>query len=323
MGRHYVLFQPLVPRHNDYLLITNCYLIMADSLPPLNPLHTFSVAARLGGFTPAAELLSVSQAAVSRQVAVLEGALGLKLFERRGRRVRLTDAGRRYQRDIQPAFDAIEQATRRLARGTDPRTVRVQVYPTFAARWLLPRLARFSTRHPDCNVRLQTAIEPADFVREDLDISVQFGDGYWPGMETALIFPDVIEPVCSPRLIGQLGSLETAADLARAPILLTRYRRRDWDDWLADAGWPSTGSERDQIFESSLLAYQAAIEGIGVAMGQSHLLEDAFSAGTLLRPFARPVTRQLGYYAVWPAEGRRGHAARRLVEWLVEEAATA
>ncbi|MBT6095596.1 MAG: transcriptional regulator GcvA [Rhodospirillaceae bacterium] len=290
-------------------------------LPPLNPLHTFSVAAGLSSFTAAAESLGVSQAAVSRQVAVLENALGVHLFERRGRRVRLTDAGRRYHRDIAAAFDTIEQATRQLASGNDPRTIRVQVYPTFAARWLLPRLAQFSLEHPDCNVRLQTGVGRVDFSRDDIDIAIQFGDGHWPDMEMALVFPDVIEPVCSPRLIEQLGGLRTSDDLARAPILQTRYRNRDWSDWLRSVGSAKPSGERDQYFESSLLAYQAAIEGIGVAMGQVNLLDDAFSAGSLVRPFERPLVRNLGYYALWPERRRVGHGTRRFVDWLLHEGA--
>lgn len=294
---------------------------MAAGLPPLNPLHTFSVAARAESFTVAAETLGVSQAAVSRQVAVLEKALGVQLFERRGRRVQLTNIGRGYFRDIGPAFDSIQQATRQLASGNDPRTVRVQVYPTFAARWLLSRLPAFSAKHPDCTVRLQTGVEPVDFSRKDLEVAIQFGDGQWRGMEAAMIFSDIIEPVCSPQLAERLGGMQTARDLAAAPILQTRYRRRDWTDWLKSMDWPKPGGGGGQYFESSLLTYQAAIEGIGVAMGQSRLLADAFSAGTLIRPFARPLARRLGYYAVWPGERRAGHGTRRFIEWLVDEGA--
>jgi len=294
---------------------------MPAGLPPLNPLHTFAVAARAESFTAAGELLGVSQAAVSRQISVLEKALGVKLFERRGRRVQLSYIGRGYLRDIGPAFDAIEQATRQLASGNDPRTVRVQVYPTFAARWLLSRLPRFSAKHPDCNVRLQTGVEPVDFSRKDLEIAIQFGDGNWRGLDAAEIFSDIIEPVCSPELLEQLGGLKNAADLAAAPILQTRYRRHDWADWLKFMGWSKLSGDHDQIFESSLLTYQAAIEGIGVAMGQIRLLEDAFRTGTLVRPFGTPLARKLGYYAVWPSERRAGHGTRRFVEWLLEEGA--
>ncbi len=292
---------------------------MSHPLPPLNPLHTFSIAAGLGSFTAAAESLGVSQAAVSRQVAVLENALGVHLFERRGRRVRLTDAGRRYHRDVGAAFDTIEQATRQLATGNDPRTIRVQVYPTFAARWLLPRLAGFGVAHPDCNVRLQTSVGRVDFSRDDVDIAIQFGDGHWHGMESEKIFPDAIEPVCSPRLVAHLGGMKTSTDLARAPILQTRYRKRDWSDWLQSVGWEKPGDKRDQLFESSLLAYQAAIEGIGIAMGQVHLLDDAFSAGSLVRPFERPLIRDLGYYVLWPKNRRVGHGTRRFIDWLIGE----
>lgn len=294
---------------------------MVAGLPPLNPLHTFSVAARAESFTAAAEVLGVSQAAVSRQISVLEQALGVRLFERRGRRVQLSYIGRGYLRDIGPAFDAIEQATRQLATGNDPRTVRVQVYPTFAARWLLPRLPSFSAKNPDCNVRLQTGVEPVDFSRKDLEIAIQFGDGRWRGLDSALVFSDIIEPVCSPRLIERLGGMRNAADLAAAPILQTRYRRRDWTDWLKHMGWSKPGGNHDQVFESSLLTYQAAIEGIGIAMGQERLLGDAFRTGTLVRPFATPLARELGYYAVWPSERRAGHGTRRFVEWLVYEGA--
>ena len=296
---------------------------MPAGLPPLNPLHTFAVAARAESFTAAAETLGVSQAAVSRQISVLEQALGVTLFERRGRRVQLSAMGRGYLRDIGPAFDAIEQATRQLATGNDPRTVRVQVYPTFAARWLLPRLPRFNAANSDCTVRMQTGVEPVDFSRKDLEIAVQFGDGRWRGLNAALLFSDIIEPVASPRLVERLGGMADAASLARAPILQTRYRRRDWTDWLKSVGWPKPTGDHDQIFESSLITYQAAIEGIGVAMGQVRLLDDAFRTDALVRPFERPLARELGYYAVWPSERRITHGTRRFVEWLVAEGTAA
>lgn len=293
---------------------------MLTPLPPLNPLYTFAVAARTGGFTNAAQELGVSQAAVSRQVAVLEEALGIRLFERHGRRVRLSVPGRAYHRRIAPAFEEIERATRRLVAQKDPMRVRVQVYPTFAARWLLPRLPGFNILHPECDVRLQTAVAPADFINDDIDVAIQLGDGAWPGCRSAPVVPDVIEPVCGPRLIERIGPLETARDLAAAPVLQTRYRRRDWADWLAFMNWPAPAVTPDQVFESSLLAYQAAIEGIGVAMGQVHLLADALAAGTLVRPFERPLTRPLGHYVVWPADRAPARGVRHFVDWLIAEA---
>ena len=206
-----------------------------------------------------------------------------------------------------------------MASGNDPRTVRVQVYPTFTARWLLARLPTFSAKHPDCNVRLETGIEPVDFSRKDLEIAVQFGDGNWQGLEAIQVFNDLIEPVCSPKLIERLGKLDDARDLANAPILRSHYRRRDWNDWLIANNWTRQASERDQMFDSSLLTYRAAMEGLGIAMGQTHLLHDIFAAGTLVRPFSAPLARELGYYAVWPSERRVGHGMRRFLSWLLEE----
>jgi LysR family glycine cleavage system transcriptional activator len=162
---------------------------LAFSVPPLNPLHVFEVASRVGSFTKAAEILSVSPSAVSRQIAVLEADLDVRLFHRARDGNVLTEAGQEYYRGIAPAFETITAVTDRVKRAQDGAPLNVRVPATFAVRFLIPRLSGFGTEHPGINVRIVTGFGPVDFVREDVDISIQVGSGNWPAPRASRCSP--------------------------------------------------------------------------------------------------------------------------------------
>lgn len=296
--------------------------IMARRIPPLNPLHVFDAVARLGSLTRAATELHVTHSAVSRQLAALEGHLGVTLFERGPRGVALTKVGASYHKDIGPAFAAIASATARVAGSAEGQPLRLSVYTTFAAKWLMHRLHRFEQRYPAIPVEISTTVAPINFGDAEIDAAIQFGDGTWEGIASEHLFDDVIEPVCSPALLRQGPPLKSVDDLAAHRLLQSRYRRRDWYDWLHGIGRTDLDTLVEKQrggFQNSLLAYQAAIEGLGIVMGQIQLLENDLATQVLVRPFRQPIMRELGYYLLVP-EGRvHSHKVDAFRSWLRAE----
>jgi LysR family glycine cleavage system transcriptional activator len=288
-------------------------------VPPLNPLRVFEVVARTLNLTTAAAELNVTQSAVSRQVAVLEGYLGVRLFRRERLGVSLTAAGAGYAREIAPAFQAIARATEALTRADRSEPLRVRAYTTFTAKWLIPRLPAFGRRCPDLELEISNAVPAVDFARDAVDVAIQYGDGRWPGVRAELLFEDEIEPVCAP---GYLARHRGAAPgtLLGERLLASRYRRTDWEDWLAATGHAgaAAGTER-MVFSSSVLTWQAAMDGLGIAIGQTHLLAADLGAGRLVRPFGRPLRRgERGHYLVRSDLERHAPKVERFRDWIVE-----
>jgi LysR family glycine cleavage system transcriptional activator len=297
---------------------------VARRIPPLNPLRVFEVVARTLNLTAAARELHVTQSAVSRQVGTLESYLGVELFRRERHGVVLTRAGQTYAKQIVPAFDAIASATEALTRATGQGGLRVRTYTTFAAKWLIPRLPAFKKAHPGIDVRIVTAVPDVDFDRDGVDLAIQYGEGHWPRVEADLLFRDEIEPVCTPAYLKQLGGVRQRDKLLEGPLLVSQFRRDDWDDWLAAQGLSerAAGGER-MYFSSSVLTWQAAIDGLGVAMGQPALLAQELQTGQLLRPFALPLQRNSGHFLVRPAVQRPSRKVTAFRDWILQAAAEA
>ncbi|PKP72360.1 MAG: LysR family transcriptional regulator [Alphaproteobacteria bacterium HGW-Alphaproteobacteria-5] len=286
----------------------------------LTGLHAFLSAAEHGSFSHAAEHLAVPQSSVTRQIAALEERLGCRLFERHRRGVTLTPEGIEYHAEVKPAYERILAASRRMRRRDKSHELLVRIYPTFAARWLIRRMPSFNIWAPGVRLSLDVNVAAVDFDRADVDIAIQFGDGRWPNATAEFIFGDEIEPVCSPQLIAEHGPLETVADLSKVLLLQSRYRRDDWKAWLEANTelWPQI---RTMEFHSSVLTYQACLDGLGVAMGQTLLLQQELAEGKLVRPLGRPLTRpHLGYYLVSPSKREMSAAARKFRNWLFSEA---
>jgi LysR family glycine cleavage system transcriptional activator len=294
---------------------------MARIIPPLNPLRVFEAVARLGSFTRGAQELHVSQSAVSRQISLLEDYLQVKLFNREQRGISLTDAGRAYQQEIGPAFARIAAATQDLLTRSYGGPVRVRAYTTFAAKWLMRRLPAFQDAYPEIDVRLSTDVSPADFSSDELDLAIQFGDGAWPDVHCDRLFDDCITPVCSPSLRDKPGALlRTVDDLKQHRLLHSRYRKDDWPYWLAAVDRPDLAEHRDNmVFPSSILTYQAAIDGLGVAIGQVRLLDHEFDHGTLVCPLPRVVRKGLAYYLLRPQRDSTPRKVTVFRDWLLEE----
>ena len=294
---------------------------MARRIPPLNPLRVFEVVARTLNLTAAARELHVTQSAVSRQIGTLESYLGVELFRRERHGVELTRVGQTYAEQVVPAFDAIAHATERLAKATGQGSLRVRTYTTFAAKWLIPRLPAFKKAHPGIDVRIVTAVPDVDFDRDGVDLAIQFGSGSWPRVQADLLFRDEIEPVCTPAYLKLHGGMRQREKLLAEPLLVSQFRRGDWDDWLSAQSLAdrAAGAER-MFFSSSVLTWQAALDGLGMAIGQRALLTQELQSGQLVRPFARPLKRDSGHYLVRPAVQRPSRKVTVFRDWILQAA---
>lgn len=297
---------------------------MTQRIPPLNPLKVFETVARTENLTGAAHELHVTQSAVSRQISVLEAYLGVELLRRQRHGVSLTKAGRAYAEQIVPAFAMIANATEELLKDSSQDALRLLTYTTFAAKWLIPRLPDFHAKHPGIEVRLSTAVPDVDFDRDEVDMAIQFGDGQWPNTQSDRLFTDQTEPVCSPAFLAMYApESQHPESLLRQRLLLSRYRRNDWSDWLEVNQLTSMSVDSKRMsFGSSILALQAAVDGLGIVIGQTRLLASDFETGRLLRPFAgtrwKPLRSDRAYYLLRPLHQRESNKTWAFREWLLQ-----
>ena len=280
-------------------------------LPSLNALRAFEAAARHGSFTGAAAELNVSQPAVSRMVHLLEERLGFPLFERRANALTLTDRGRALQPTLTGAFDAIARGVEEVTAMRAGPVLTLGVGATFAVRWLIPRLAGFHAGHPDVEVRLATGGASMP-IRDDWTCAVMLGDGHWPGYEAEPLFTAGMLPVCAPALARTLRRPE---DLLTATLLSVSYWPDDWPHWFAAAGLTPPAA-KGLSFGNYVMALQAALDGVGVALGVRPYIVDDLAAGRLVTPFPLAVPMGRAWYLVArPARhGEPGFAAFRA--WL-------
>ena len=261
---------------------------MKRVLPPLNALRAFEAAGRLGSFKEAAAELHVTHGAVSQHVRLLEEWLGASLFERHNRRVTLTPAARAYLEEIGPLFEQLSLATARYGLpGTVSRTLSVNAPATFTLRWLVPRLAQFRAEHPDVNVKVETSNESVESLKDNYDIIIRGGPDTFYGYSMRLFLSEERLPVCSPALLKRLP-IRTPDDMRQHTLLHTSSLPRLWPDWLTRAEIPALRPAATLTFDHFYLTLQAAIDGIGIAMGPSALVSDDLAAGRLVAPFAGP-----------------------------------
>ena len=288
-------------------------------LPPLNALRAFEAAARHLSFTKAAGELSVTQAAVSHQVKALERRLNVQLFQRANRALALTAAGNAYYPALKKIFDGLHDATQRLVDRKLRPTITVSVIPSFASKWLVPRLGRFRERHPDYDVLLAPSEMLVDFVRDNVDIGIRFGRGRYPGLHVERLLEEEIFPVCSPALLADVGPIASPRDLERY-TLLHDDDHEGWRTWLAAAGETTLDPERGPIFTDSSMLVQAAVEGQGVALARGAIAEHDLATGRLVRLFDLTLGSEIAYYVVCPPETAATGKIAAFRAWLKDEA---
>jgi LysR family glycine cleavage system transcriptional activator len=290
------------------------------SLPPLTALRAFEAAARHMSFTRAAAELCVTQAAISHQVKVLELHVGALLFRRLPRRILLTRDGQMWAKELTDVFSRLYDANRRLrapARRDRP-VVSVSVIPSFAARWLVPRLGRFLEQHPSCDVRISPTEHLVDFRAEGVDVGIRYGSGNYPGLVVEKLADDALVVVCAPPLRRKLGS---PSDLRKVELLHDDVRDA-WQRWLDLRGVSGIDATRGTVLTDSSMLVEAAVRGQGVALARWSLARDDLASGRLVLPFPRirPLPTGLAYYVAAPRESLARPAVAAFRDWVRNEA---
>jgi len=292
---------------------------MPPRLPPMNTLRAFEAAARHLSFTQAAEELHVTQAAVSHQIRTLEEALGVRLFRRLNRAIRLTEEGQEFVSEVRKALSHLATAVERLAAPAAGGPLTVSVLPSFASKWLVPRLGRFRDKHPEIDVRINPSIQLTDFQRDDIDLAVRYGRGRYEGLESVWLMTEDIFPVCSPALLSGANALRSPGDL-RGHTLLHDDGHVDWAMWLLVAGVRDISPTQGPYFTDSAMVIQAAVEGQGVALARGALAADDLAAGRLVKPFDIAIPTDYAYYIVCPKATAHHPKIAAFRGWLLAEA---
>lgn len=287
---------------------------MTRALPPLSTLRAFEAAARLESFSRAADEIAVTHGAVSHQIRSLERSLGTALFARNGRRVALTSAGRHFAERVRAALQDLAEAAQFVRRAEGERAVSVSMLPSFAARWLMPRLGRFMERHPAIAVNIHTSITLVDFQRDDVDLAIRFGGGHWPDVEAQKFLDEEFFPVVSPRF--NRGRLPTEP-VELGKFQLMRSNDEPWTPWFRAAG-VRLKEPHSIVFTDSNLLLQAALDGRGIALARSSIAAADLRAGRLVRLFKLAVPAHGASYLVWP-KGKLSANAMLFRDWLLEE----
>jgi LysR family glycine cleavage system transcriptional activator len=298
---------------------------VAALYPPLNALKTFEAAARLRSFARAADELNVTPGAISRQIRTLEDLLGFQLFDRNHREVLLTPAARVYAESLGDSFRQIERATRRLLESRGNKPLHVHSAITFTLRWLVPRLVHFHALYPRQEIRLATMIPDDEELAASDHVHLQIR------AHSAMVVPpprlvghrliDIdLLPVCSPALLAE-GALDGRKGAFPTQTLLhSNARRRDWGTWLSAAEISGIDAEGGIVFESSSLAYQAAIEGIGIAMGMQALVANDIKAGRLVVPYGFVWKTDTGFYLVHSRAVSDISPVKEFRDWIQQQA---
>ena len=294
---------------------------MRRKIPSTAALLAFELAARHESFTRAAEDLALTQSAVCRQIASLENFLGLRLFRRTKRGVTLTEAGLSYSRQISARLDAVERDTLSvMAHHGRGATIELAVMPTFATRWLLPRLGSFLAQQPDVTVNMTNRTRPFLFADTEFDAALYFGDAGWPGTEAHFLMRENPTPVCSPRLLAGRAALTPEA-IAGLPLLQQTTRPYAWRQWFGalEMRVPHdlTGT-RLELF--SMLA-QAAMQDMGVALIPPFLIQEELDSGRLVTPCRHGYLSEKAYYLIIPERKAETDSLAAFRDWLLGAAA--
>lgn len=298
---------------------------MTDRMPSLRALRAFEASARLLSFAKAAAELHVTAAAISQQVRALESMIGLTLFSRSGRSVRLTEAGERWLPEIRECLDNLYRAVEH-AREHAVGTLSITVAPSFASRWLMRRLYRFNDGNPDVTVRVIATPELIDLRSTDVDMAIRFGSGRYPGLEVEKILPEYLIPMCSPSLLKAGGTFSGPDDLQGFTLIhddSIPVEGGAWRQWLGAAGPNAVDAKLGARFSLADLALQAAIDGQGIVLARWQLARSDVEAGRLVCPFETFVEAPYSYYLVTRPELRKTAKVASFWDWVLDEAAAA
>lgn len=287
-------------------------------LPSLNALRAFEAASRHHNFRLAAEELGVTQGAIAQHVRGLEEQLGLKLFSRMARGLALTSNGAMYATSLRQAFELMAQATQQLR--PEPLGLSLSVTPSFAAKWLVLRLPRFTSRYPEIELRILATERLAHFQTDAIDLAVRFGKPpFGPGLNEELLMADVLIPVASPALLQRLGRLEPHNPSLSEYVLLHDAHNR-WPRYLEHCEIPAAEHPPKGLrFNQTSLVIDAALAGQGVALVHEAFVQSECAAGRLVTVSDRQLLTGAGFYLVFPRKGRHPESVAKVRQWLLEQ----
>jgi LysR family transcriptional regulator, glycine cleavage system transcriptional activator len=287
------------------------------NIPPLQYLLGFEAAARLESFSKAAEELGISQSAVSHEMRLLEERVGQPLFIRQGRTVRLSDAGRDYQRSVARSLEQLETGYRRLDPYRKPGSVVIYAPHDFAARWLLPRLAKLKKAVPHCDPWIDTSGANVDFEEMEVSIAILRAREVGSNLISQNFFADALVPVASPTLIKR--PIKNPRDISRFPLIHDE-RSEGWNEWFESAGVEVDEISAGLDFSDSDLALQAALQGFGVALASLPLVQDLFDDGKLVQVSTHALRTGHNWHAVSTSKELADSITRNTWDWLAEVA---
>ena len=291
---------------------------MRRRLPPLISLRVFEAAARHLSFTKAADELCVTQAAVSHQIKALEEWLGVPLFIRLNRAIKLTDAGQKFSGPLTEAFDILGNVTAEVLSQEVDSTLTIATFDSIASAWLMPRLKGLREMYPELTVRIKTIDKYSDFVDDDIDLEIRYGDGKWPKFHVTELAEEDLFPVCSPQLIEPESALNRADDLLKYKLIHDETMT-SWQQWLVAAGVSDPQLDDSLSMNHSHLVMQAAIAGEGIALGRSVLVADALKNGSLITPLDFSLKSDFAYYLVCPKNTSEQVWISSFRDWLLDE----
>ncbi|MFO1091259.1 MAG: transcriptional regulator GcvA [Hyphomicrobiales bacterium] len=299
---------------------------MARQLPPLTALRAFEAAARHLSVSLAAEELRVTPAAVSHQIRQLEDHLGLELFQRNGRNLALTDAGQAGLPWLREAFDKLASAIDAIDALGETGLLTVSVAPSFAAKWLLPRLHEFEKRYPDIDVHVSASISLVDFARDGVDVAIRYGSGHYPDLVVERLLTEYVVPVASPSLLEQGPPIDAPADLAQHALLHDDSPDNDpscpsWEMWMKAAHVDGVDATRGPRFNQSSLVLEAAVLGRGIALAKATLAAADLASGRLVSPFRTLQQLDFSYFLVAPKAKLNLPKVSYFRDWIREEVA--
>lgn len=295
---------------------------MKRSLLPLNALRAFDAAARHMSFKLAADDLSVTPAAISQQIRSLEDFLGVDLFRRTNRSLVLTEAAQLSLLPLKEGFERLEEAVDIIAGSKSSTVLKVSVSPSFASKWLVPRLASYYEHRPDAIVKISATMQVTDFKAEDTDVAIRYGRGNYDGLESEELLRETLFPVCAPGLFD--GEAATPCAVLKHTLIHDDSSIEDesapnWTMWLKAAGVTAPDGMPAIHFNSNALAIEAAVAGRGVALARSAIAEEDIKAGRLIKPFGEAVPVNFAHHIVYPKDKIKNERVQDFIEWLREE----
>lgn len=290
-------------------------------LPSIDGLAAFVAAAEHGSFTRAADQLNLSQGAISRQVRELESRLGVRLFERIRQRIVLTDAGRLYLSQVKKTLDDLASAARSAASLSNSTILNLVALPTFAGRWLVPRLSSFQKQNPAITIHITTRQSPIDYATEPFDAAVFHGAPHWPGTISYHLFDEDMVAVASPKLGAGL-TIKTANDVAKFSLLHNIGSRLRWAEWMNAAGVEVFDPLRGHTYQNYAMVAQAATAGLGIALLPRYLVEEDIDAKRLEIVARQFADLRTAYHLILPETRASSNAVQAFTKWLSAEAQT-